>query len=62
MATSNIEKVLTVVRGTASRDPGLTTKYVNPENYTEHNPDAAVGVEGLRDYIRQFPKENHHLT
>jgi hypothetical protein len=27
---SNIEKVLTVFRGIKSRDPALTTKYMNP--------------------------------
>jgi hypothetical protein len=30
MATNNIEKALTVFRGIASRDPDLTTKYMNP--------------------------------
>jgi predicted SnoaL-like aldol condensation-catalyzing enzyme len=58
---SNIEKVLTVFRGIESRDPDLTTKYMNPEKYKQHNPHVADGVEGLREYIRQFPRENHHL-
>ena len=48
MATSNIEKVLTVFRGLASRDPDLTAKYINPEKYIEHNPHAGDGVEGLK--------------
>jgi predicted SnoaL-like aldol condensation-catalyzing enzyme len=62
MSTSNIEKVLTVFRGIASRDPDLTTRYMNPKKYTQHNPHAADGVEGLREYVSQFPPENHHLA
>jgi predicted SnoaL-like aldol condensation-catalyzing enzyme len=58
---SNIEKVLTVFRGITSRDPDLTTKYMNPEKYIQHNPHAADGVEGLREYISDLPNENHHL-
>jgi len=61
MAKSDIEKVLTVFQGIASRNPDLATKYMDPKKYTQHNPYAADGVEGLRDYISQFPKENHHL-
>lgn len=61
MLTSEINKVLTVIQGIAERDPDVTTKYMNPKRYTEHNPLAADGVEGLRDYIRHFPPESHHL-
>jgi hypothetical protein len=61
MATSDIEKVLTVFRGIASRDAELTTKYMNPGKYTQHNPRAADGVQGLKEYVGQFPGENHHL-
>jgi predicted SnoaL-like aldol condensation-catalyzing enzyme len=62
VSTSNIEKVLTVFRGIGSRDPGLTTRYMNPKKYTQHNPHAADGVEGLREYVSQFPPENHQLA
>jgi predicted SnoaL-like aldol condensation-catalyzing enzyme len=58
---SNIEKVLTVFRGIECRDPDLTTNYMNPEKYKQHNPHLLGGVEGLREHIRQFPPENHHL-
>jgi predicted SnoaL-like aldol condensation-catalyzing enzyme len=61
MATNDIEKVLTVFRGIASRDAELTTKYMNPGQYTQHNPNAADGVQGLKEYVGQFPCENHHL-
>jgi predicted SnoaL-like aldol condensation-catalyzing enzyme len=59
MATSNIEKVLTVFQGITSRDLDLATKYINPDRYIEHNPHAANGAEGLREYIRQLPPGNH---
>jgi predicted SnoaL-like aldol condensation-catalyzing enzyme len=58
---SNIEKVLTVFRGIECRDPDLTTKYMNPEKYRQHNPHLAGGVEGLRGYLRQLPRENHRV-
>jgi predicted SnoaL-like aldol condensation-catalyzing enzyme len=61
MSTSQIEKVSTVFQGIASRDPQLTTKYMNPMKYTQHNPRAADGVEGLREYVGQLPAQNHCL-
>ena len=51
MSTSEIEKVLTVFRGIDATDAYLAT------NYIQHNPHAADGVVGLKEYIR-FPKEN----
>jgi len=61
MSTSEIEKVLTVLRGIGARDAYLATKYMNQEKYVQHNPHAAEGVDGLKEYISQFPRENHHL-
>ena len=61
MAKSDIEKVLTVFQGIGERDADLATKYMNPKKYRQHNPHAADGVDGLREYISQFPRENHHL-
>ncbi len=60
MAISEIEKVLTVFQGVATRDVEMATRYVNPENYTEHNPRAADGIGGLREYIRHLPREDHY--
>ena len=57
MATSNLEKALSVLEGTASRDPDLAAKYIHPENYTEHNPRVADGVAGLREYVSRLPHE-----
>ena len=59
MTKSNLEKVLTLFQGIATRDPNLTTRYVDPENYTDHNPDATDGVEGWKEYIRRLPHEGH---
>ena len=61
MLTSEIEKVLTVFRGIAGRDAELAANYMNPAKYMEHNPHAADGVQGLKEYIAQLPRENHHL-
>jgi predicted SnoaL-like aldol condensation-catalyzing enzyme len=59
MATSQMVKVLTVFRGLSSRDPDLAAKYVHPEKYIEHNPQAGDGVAGLKACIRSFPTDNH---
>jgi predicted SnoaL-like aldol condensation-catalyzing enzyme len=61
MSTSEIEKVVSALRGFASRDAELTTRYVNPSKFIQHNPFVADGVEGLKDEISQLPRENHHL-
>jgi predicted SnoaL-like aldol condensation-catalyzing enzyme len=61
MAKSDIEKVLTVFHGIGARDADLATRYMNPEKYKQHNPYAVDGVAGLREYISQFPRENHYL-
>ena len=63
MATTNLEKVLTVFQGLANRDLNLATKYLHPEKYTEHNPHAANGVEGFRAYIQQLsPQDYLHVV
>ena len=59
MATTNLEKVLTVFEGIANRDPDLATKYLHPGKYTEHYPYAADGIRGLRAYIQQLAPQDH---
>lgn len=59
MFTSNIDKVLTVFRGIQARDPELATRHLSPDRYQEHNPRAADGVEGFREYVSQLPKGAH---
>jgi predicted SnoaL-like aldol condensation-catalyzing enzyme len=60
MLTGEIEKVWTVFRGTGARDAHVATKYMNPRKYTQHNPHVADGVDGVKEYISQWPRENHH--
>jgi predicted SnoaL-like aldol condensation-catalyzing enzyme len=61
MATSDIEKVLTVFQGVEAGDAELATKYLNPHKYIEHNPSLGDGVEGFREYIRLLSREDHRL-
>jgi hypothetical protein len=48
MATSDIEKVLTVFQGIANRDADLATKYMDPQKYKEHRFMLQAG--GLADF------------
>lgn len=61
MARTDLEKVLTVFEGIAGRDADLAIKYLHPAKYTQHNPHAADGIDGLKEYISQFPPKDHHL-
>jgi predicted SnoaL-like aldol condensation-catalyzing enzyme len=60
MSTGEIEKVLTVLRSTSVRDAHLAAKYMNRHQYIQHNPHVADGVDGVKQYISQSPRENHH--
>ena len=59
MTATNIEKALTVLQGLTTRDPDLATRYIHPENYTEHNPQVTDGPQGLRAYIHQLSHQDH---
>jgi len=61
MTTSNIDKALTVLRGMESRDKSLAVKYIHPTKYTEHNPQASDGIEGLKDWIDRLQPQKLHL-
>jgi len=61
MSTTDIEKVVSALRGFATRDAELTTRHVHPSKFIQHNPFVADGVEGLKDEISQLPRENYHL-
>jgi predicted SnoaL-like aldol condensation-catalyzing enzyme len=61
LATSDIEKVLTMLQGVGSGATDLATQHISPEKYVEHNPRSADGVDGLKEYISQVSKENHHF-
>lgn len=62
MATENIEQVLTVFQGIATRNPELTIRNMNPVKYVPHNPHVGDGIKGLKAYVENLPPENHHLT
>jgi hypothetical protein len=57
MRTSNIDKALTVFRGMENRDKSLAVKYIHPTKYTEHNPQASDGIEGVKDWIDRLPPQ-----
>jgi predicted SnoaL-like aldol condensation-catalyzing enzyme len=55
MASSDVEKVMALFEGIANRDPSLAIKHVNPTSYTNHNPLAYDGIEGVRGLIAHLP-------
>lgn len=57
MATSDIDKVFTLLNGIASGNPDIASSHISPEKYVEHNPRSADGIEGLREYVSLLPKE-----
>jgi predicted SnoaL-like aldol condensation-catalyzing enzyme len=61
MATSDIEKVLTVFQGIEARDADLATKYIHPTKYKQHNPRVADGIAGVKEWISQLSPEKSPL-
>lgn len=61
MATSDIERILTVFQGMASRDEGVALKYFHPTRYTEHYPLASDGVAGVKEWFEHLPAEKAGL-
>ena len=62
MASTEIEKVLAVFEGISTKDADLATRYIDNKRFMQHNPRAADGVEGLRQFISRFPREQLHMT
>ncbi len=62
MGTGDIEKVLTIFRGISAGDADLATRYIDPARFLQHNPLAADGVDGLRQFIDTSPRDQLHLT
>ncbi len=62
MAEEQIEKVLATFAGISAGDIDLATKYIDHERFVQHNPYAVDGVEGLKEFIRQAPREQLHLS
>ena len=59
---TNIDKVQATFQGISAGDPELATSYINPERFLQHNPRAADGVEGLKQYIGHVSRETLSLT
>ena len=62
MAEHQIDKVLATFAGISAGDADLATKYIDHARFIQHNPYAADGVEGLKQFIRQSPREQLHLA
>jgi predicted SnoaL-like aldol condensation-catalyzing enzyme len=62
MATSDIEKVLSVFKGIGDRDPDIAVKSLHPTKYTQHNPRAFDGVAGVKELIARLPCETSPPT
>ena len=62
MAKDEIEKVREVFAGISAGDADLACKYINHERFLQHNPYAEDGVEGLRKFISESPRDQLQLT
>ena len=62
MAKSEVEKVLTVFAGISAGNVDLATQYIDHKHFLQHNPYAAAGVEGLKQFISQSPRDQLQLT
>jgi len=62
MAKPEIEKVLTIFHGISAGDVDLATRHIDRKLFVQHNPYAADGVEGLRQFINQSPRDQLQLT
>ena len=62
MAKSEVEKVFAVFAGISAGDADLATQYIDHQRFVQHNPYAAAGVEGLRQFISQAPRDQLQLS
>lgn len=62
MATSDFDKAMSMLRGIASRDAALATRYVDRRRFVEHNPRIGDGTEGLREFVADSPQEQRQLN
>ena len=62
MAISEVDKVLAVFQGISDKDVSLATRYLDKNRFLQHNPRAANGVDGLRQFIERFPREQLHIA
>jgi predicted SnoaL-like aldol condensation-catalyzing enzyme len=52
---TQIQKAMTVPEGISNRDPSLATKYMDPQNFKNHNPMAYEGTDGVKGFISHMP-------
>ena len=62
MAQTDIEKVLAIFHGISAGDVDLATQYIDHKRFVQHNPYAADGVEALKQYISQSPRDQLQMT
>ena len=62
MVKDEIEKVLEVFAGISAGNAELAGRYINHERFIQHNPYAEDGVEGLKRFISQSPRDQLQLT
>ena len=60
-ANTELEKVMAVFEGISEKDADLATRYLDPDQFLQHNPRAADGVDGLKQFVALFPKEQLHI-
>lgn len=58
--TTDIEKAKNVLDGIGRGDPDLAVRHMNPAKYIEHNIHCADGIDGVREFINQVSKKDHH--
>jgi predicted SnoaL-like aldol condensation-catalyzing enzyme len=61
-AMKNIEKVQTIFANISAGDIDLAMQYIDPKRFVQHNPYVAAGVEGLKEFIRQSPRDQLRFT
>jgi predicted SnoaL-like aldol condensation-catalyzing enzyme len=60
-ATTEIQKAMTISDGISARDTTLATKYIDPQNFKNHNPMAYDGIDGVKGFITHMPPGGNPL-
>lgn len=58
---NDIEKALTYFQGISNGDVASAIRYMDPERYVEHNPQARDGVDGVREYVDRIARDHPDL-
>ncbi len=62
METTNLKKVLAVFEGISTGDVDLATRYISQDSFVQHNPRAADGIEGLKQFIDSSSREDLQVS